>query len=143
MGLALHCSCPPLNLISGRLDESFWHHQPLQTKPRGIYWALRSRVDENIVQKAAKRTSQKRSNDGDPEIVSASGPDLMAIPNRIRHQRRTKISSQVDSIPCLISKTSPETENQKEKSQREEWAGPCLTHRSGIGLILQGEDHKL
>ena len=46
-----------------------------------------------------------------PEIVTSSGPDLMSITNRIRHESRPKIPGKVESITSLKPKTGTQPKN--------------------------------
>jgi len=97
-----------------------------------------SRVDEDVIEEASKRAakewchhryldmvrkSYERHQKTYPEVVAASGPHLMTIPDRIRHQPWAKVTSDVDRITSLPAEARPQAEYEEEQAEREPFVG--------------------
>jgi hypothetical protein len=54
-----------------------------------------------------------------PEVVSTGTPHFTAISDRIRHQPRTKVTGDVDSVARLPSEAGSETEDEEEEAEWE------------------------
>lgn len=58
-----------------------------------------------------------------PEVVAASGPHLMTIPDRIRHQSWAKVTSDIDRITSLPAEARSQPEDEEEQAKREPFVG--------------------
>jgi len=58
-----------------------------------------------------------------PEVVAASRPHLMAIPDRIRHQSWAKVTSDVDRIASLPAEARSQSEDEEEQTERKPFVG--------------------
>ena len=114
-------------MLSPRSHRVTWS-ELLQAEP----WRVDrtgTRVDEDVVEEASERAAKEWCHHRNldmvsksyecykktyPEVVAASGPYLMTIPNSVRHQPWAKVTSDVDRITSLPAEARPQPEDEEE-----------------------------
>ena len=112
----------------------------LKPQPRHIHWRLRPCIYKHIVEEPPERAPQKACDNGDPEVVIPGRPNLRSVSDRIRHQTRAKVTSQIDRVAGLPAKTGADAKDQEEEGQGKEVAGAGLAHGARVGTVFQSED---
>lgn len=105
----------PPPMLPSRPRRRLWQNHLLQPQPRRINRA-RSRIDEQIIQKRAKRAAQKRRHHGNPKVVPARRPHLRAVADGVAHQPRTEVARNVDCVAGLPAETGAQAENEEEET---------------------------
>ncbi|KAG7119882.1 Chorismate synthase like protein [Verticillium longisporum] len=78
-------------------------------------------LDESDIQ--PQLTPKEGRDHGDPEVVVASGPNLVAVTEDVRHETRAKVTGEVNGIAGLPAKARANAEDDEEHGQREEGSG--------------------
>lgn len=135
-GNSCRYSCLHLPISPIDLPFQIRPHNPLQTHPRCIDGTFAG-VNENIIQKAAKSTANKRCHDGHPEIIVPCCPHFRSVPDNIAHEPRSKVPRKVHRVARLEPKTGAQSPDQEEQADGKDLD---VAHWPRVAHILQRED---
>lgn len=69
-----------------------------------------SRVDEQVIENAAKEAAWERRHHGNPEVIPSCGPDFGTVADAVGPETGAKVTSKVDSEAGLPAEGSADAE---------------------------------
>lgn len=102
----------------------------LETHGRHVDGGLSTGEDEKVVEETAKGSTQNRSNNGDPEVVTTGSPNLSAVADNVSGETRTKVTSGIHGVTGFPAKRGTETKDKEDENQRTE-----VSSRQVVGIV--------
>lgn len=106
----------------------------VETHVRHVDGGLGASEDEQVVKETTKAGTDTGSDNGDPEVVSAVGPDAGAVAQNGRGKTGAKVTSRVDGIASLPAEGGTEAKDEEEEGKRTKVSG------SQVVVVVDGVD---